>query len=132
MVRVSDLAVAPFWKLLGIEAEEGDDGEPVLRVAVEEKLLQYYGKVHGGVLATLVDAATAVAINRKIGPDRGAATVEMKINYLKPVEEGTLYARGEVVHLGRTLAVGSAWVRDHRGQMLAYGTGTFFLSDVKK
>lgn len=132
MVRINDLAEGPFWRLLGIETEAGDDGEITLKVPVEEKLLQFYGKVHGGVTATLIDAASAVALNQRLGPDRGATTVEMKINYLHPVEEGTLYARGEVVHLGRTLAVANATVRDGQGRKIALGTATFYLIDMKK
>lgn len=132
MVRVSDLARAPFWDLLGIEPVAGDDGAITLRVEVDEKLLQFYGKVHGGVMASLVDAASAVAVNQKLGPDRGATTVEMKINYLHPVERGTLHARGEVVHMGRTLAVANAVVLDGQGTKITYGTATFYLIDMKR
>lgn len=131
MVQIKDLAQAPFWRLLGIELIENQDGEIMLKVPVEGKLLQFYGKVHGGVIATLVDAAAAVAINRELGPDRGAHTVEMKINYLRPVENGILYARGEVIHMGRTLAVGKADIRDDRDRQIAYGTGTFYLVGVE-
>ncbi len=130
MVRINDLAEGPFWKLLGIEAVTGDDGEVTLQIPVQERLLQYYGKVHGGVMAALVDAASAVAVNLKLGPGRGATTVEMKINYLNPVEGGVLYARGEVVHLGRTLAVAGASVWDDRDRKIAHGTATFYLIDV--
>lgn len=132
MVRISDLALAPYWRLLGIETAKGRDGEVILRVVVEDKLLQFYGKVHGGVIATLLDAAAAVAINLELEPDRGAHTVEMKINYLRPVEKGILYARGELIHMGRTLSVGKAEVWDDQGRSIAYGTGTFYLVDVKK
>ncbi|GBF33949.1 hypothetical protein DCCM_3060 [Desulfocucumis palustris] len=127
MVRINDLAGGAFWRLLGMEAEQDDNGETVLKIPVEDKLLQFYGKVHGGVIASLIDAASAVAINLKLGPDRGANTVEMKINYLRPVEKGILYARGEVIHLGRTLAVGKADVWDDQGRQIAHGTGTFYL-----
>ncbi len=132
MVRINDLAGGAFWRLLGIEAMEDDNGEIVLKVPVEDKLLQFYGKVHGGVIATLIDIAAAVAINLKLGPDRGINTVEMKINYLRPADKGVLYARGEVVHLGQTLALGKAVVWDDQGRQIAFGTGTFYLLNIKK
>lgn len=132
MVRINDLAGGAFWKLLGIETLEEDEGGVLLKVPVEDKLLQFYGKVHGGVIAALVDAASAVAINLRLGPERGANTVEMKINYLRPAEKGILYAKGEVIHLGRTLAVGKAEVWDQQKRQIAYGTGTFYLIDINK
>jgi len=132
LVRIRDLAGGAFWQLLGIETMENDDGEVVLTVTVTEKLLQFYGKVHGGVIATLVDVAAAVALNQQLGADRGASTVEMKVNYLRPVEKGTLYAKGEAINLGRTLAVGNASVWDDQNRKIAYGIATYYVYDMKK
>lgn len=134
MVIISDLAKgATVWRLLGIElVNDEDDGKFILRLPVEEKLLQYYGKVHGGVIATLFDAAAGIALNQEIGPERGASTVEFKLNYLRSVEGGTLYARGEVVHLGQTLAVVNARVWDEQGRKVAFGMGTFYLYNLKE
>lgn len=130
MVNIYDLARgASFWKLLGIELV--DNGKEVmLRLPVKDELLQFYGKVHGGVMATLIDAAGGVALNQNLPPEKGAATVEMKVNYLRSVEKGTLYAKGEVVHLGRTLAVVNANVWNEQGQKVAYGVGTYYLHEI--
>jgi len=132
MVKISDLAAGPIWHLLGIEPVDGEDGEVILRAPVVESMLQVYGKVHGGVLATLVDASSAVAVNQVLGAARGASTLEMKINYLRPVDKGMLYAKGEVVHLGRTMAVTNATVWDDQGRKIAYGTATFIIFDYEK
>jgi acyl-CoA thioesterase len=132
MVRIRDLADGAFWHLLGIEPIYQEDGKVILQVPVEEKLLQFYGKVHGGVVATLVDAAAAVALNRELGRERGATTVEMKVNYLRAVEKGVLYAEGSLVHLGRTLAVANARVWDDSGREIAFGVATYYLLDMTK
>lgn len=131
MVQIRDLAGGAFWQLLGIELMDNKNGGVILKIPVEEKLLQFYGKVHGGVVATLVDAAAAVALNEQLGPDRGASTAEMKLNYLRSIEKGILYAKGEVIHLGRTLAVGNASVWDDHDRKIAYGTATFFVYEMK-
>lgn len=132
MVLISDLAKGAYWRLLGIEPVYGEDGGVILQLPVEDKLLQYYGKVHGGVVATLVDAAAAVALNQKLGRERGATTVEMKVNYLRAVEKGMLYAEGRVVHLGRTLAVTNARVWDDREREVAFGVATFYIIEMDK
>jgi acyl-CoA thioesterase len=132
MVTVSELAGgATVWRLLGIELVNDDEGSYILRLPVEEKLLQYYGKVHGGVIATLFDAAAGIALNQEIDPEKGASTVEFKLNYLCSVEGGILYAKGKVVHLGQTLAVVKARVWDHQGRKVAFGMGTFYLYNLK-
>lgn len=132
MVRINELAISPLWNLLGIEAVYGDDGEVTLKLPVTPKLLQFYGKVHGGVIATLIDAAASVAINLKLPPDRGATTVDININYLRPVEKGILYAKGQVISLGNKLLVGSADVLDDQGCHIAHGTGTYYKVSVNK
>ncbi|MEW5933453.1 MAG: PaaI family thioesterase, partial [Bacillota bacterium] len=56
---------------------------------------------------------------------RPSPTVEMKVNYLAPVNGGRLVAEGRLVHRGRTLAVGTAEVRNGEGTLVAVGTATY-------
>lgn len=127
MVDVTKIKVNPYWKHLGMELSDFDGDKTVVTLDVTGNLKQIYGTVHGGVLASLVDSAIAVAIHRQLDADEGCSTVEMKLNYLRPVNGGRLTAEGRVVQRGRKIAVGQCEIRDETGQMVAFGTATFFI-----
>jgi uncharacterized protein (TIGR00369 family) len=114
----------PFFQLLSLELKELDWGRSTLEIALEEKHLQPFGVVHGGVLAALLDAAGFWACYSQLEPGLGMTTVEMKINYLAPAREGRLVGRGRSLKLGRTLGLAEAQVFDDQGEMLAHGTTT--------
>lgn len=52
------------------------------------------------------------------------ATVELKINFLKPVWTGRLTAVGEVIKAGRTLSLCDCRITDESGSLVAYATST--------
>lgn len=84
------------------------------------------GSLHGGVTATLIDAAIGVAIFGQFG-GRRAATVELKANYHRPVAEGVVRARARIVRAGKTLAFGTAEVFDQHRRLVASGSATYML-----
>lgn len=95
---------APFNRLLGIEfGEYHDDGGVTLQLSLDDRHQNGAGVVHGGVMLTLADAAVSYGIARSIG--RRCTTVEIKINYLRPVTGGVLTARSHLVRAGRRLVV---------------------------
>src|SRR5215211_6844805 len=61
------------------------------------------GTVHGGVLCDLADAAMGMAYASTLGEGETFTTLELKINFLRPVWRATLTADAEVVHRGRTV-----------------------------
>ena len=58
--------------------------------------LQPFGIVHGGVLATLIDTATFWSVFMRLPQDAGLVNIDLKLNYLRPVSNGTITARGAV------------------------------------
>jgi uncharacterized protein (TIGR00369 family) len=80
------------------------------------------GNVHGGVVATLIDELTGAAVVSKI--EAGSApTVSMSVDFLHPIAVGGTYtAVGEVVRVGRAIAVADARVVGEDGTVLARGT----------
>jgi len=62
----------------------------------------------------------------------GLTTVEMKVNYLAPVQKGKLVAKGRCIKIGKTLALGEAYINSAEGNLLAHGTSTMMVvSDLK-
>ncbi|MBW1799951.1 MAG: PaaI family thioesterase [Deltaproteobacteria bacterium] len=122
----------PYFKLLSIKIKKVGKGESLLEVALEEKHLQPFGVVHGGVYASLVDAAAFWAVYPEIDEEMGLTTVELKLNYLAPASEGCMIAKGKSIRVGKTLCLGEASIEDDTGTLLAHGTATMMiLNDLK-
>jgi len=102
-------------------------GTCLLEVELGEKHLQPFGKVHGGAIASVVDAAAFWAVFPQVEKGMGLTTVEMKLNYLAPAEKGKLVAQGRSIKMGRTLALGETYVRNGEGVLVAHGTATMMV-----
>ncbi len=92
-------------KLFGFSLEAAEPGRAVLRMPVRRRHIQVHGVVHGGILAALADTAGALGIYLLVPRHTRLATLEMKINYLEPVERGVLLAEALVLRRGKNFAV---------------------------
>lgn len=117
---------SPFYQLLGLKIEKVEDGFARLSMEVETKHTQFYGTVHGGVLATLADSAAAWAIFGKENAEGNPVTVEMKINYLQPVCSGKIVAEARNVHEGSRIFVSDVQVRN-KGTLVAKSLVTYYM-----
>jgi uncharacterized protein (TIGR00369 family) len=88
-----------------------------------------HGIVQAGVHGLLLDAAMNFAINAALpAKSRTRATLEMKVETMRPALDGDAYAlRGEVVRMARQVAYAEASVTDIDGQLVSRSTGTFLL-----
>lgn len=84
------------------------------------------GTVHGGVTSTLLDSAMGSAVHSLQQPGFGHATLELKVNLVRPVRlgSGTLRAVGNVIHAGRTTATAEARLIDSDDKLFAHATTT--------
>ena len=90
------------------------------------------GRLHGGVLATLLDAALGFAASdafRKAEDgdtwDVPVLTLAMNVNFVAATDSDAIVATGRVDRAGRAIAFASGRVEDGRGELLATGTATF-------
>ena len=118
---------SPYFSLLSMEIKGLQWGTCLMEVKLEEKHLQPFGMVHGGAIASVVDAAAFWAVFPQVERGVGLTTVEMKLNYLAPAQKGKLVARGQCIKLGRTLALGETQVRNGDGVLVAHGTATMMV-----
>lgn len=115
-----------FRDMIGIESRTSASGRATVALHAGEAHLNPGGTVHGGVLATLVDTAMGEALNSLIEAKERPVTIEMKLNYLEPGEEGLLVANAEVKKRGRSFTVVMAEVIQERsGESVAEAMGTF-------
>ena len=107
---------------------EAGIGFSLLEIDLDRKHLQPFGFVHGGVFASIIDAAAFWSLFYEIeDPNAGATTVDLKVNYLAPATEWKLIAKGRRIKLGRTLGYAEAAVTDESGKLLAHGTSTLMI-----
>jgi acyl-CoA thioesterase len=97
------LKTIPFNALLDLRLLRFHPDGVTIGCTMREELRNAAGVLHGGVSATLADVAVGVAVTRHLGRPRAATTVEMKINYLRPVQDGKVTARSHLVRVGRHL-----------------------------
>jgi uncharacterized protein (TIGR00369 family) len=123
---------SPYFSLLSMEIKDLEWGTSVMEVKLEEKHLQPFGSVHGGAIASVIDAATFWAVFPQVKDGMGLTTVEIKVNYLAPVQKGKVVAKGRCIKMGRTLAFGEAYINSAEGNLIAHGTATMMiLPDLK-
>ena len=118
---------APYFQLLGMKVVELTEGYACLIVPVEERMNSILGSLHGGVLSSLSDSAVAMALFTIIEPDDKPVTVELNINYLRPVQGDQAIAEARIVNRGRTIAVGDVDITDKSGRLIAKSRATYMI-----
>jgi uncharacterized protein (TIGR00369 family) len=118
---------SPYFSLLSMEIKDLQWGTSLLEIQLEEKHLQPFGFVHGGAIASIMDAATFWAVFPQVEKGLGLTTVEIKVNFLAPTRKGKLVAKGRCIRLGKTLALGDAEIRNDEGGLVAHGTATMMV-----
>ena len=120
----------PFWSLLGMEVAGIKKGWAKIRLPFTEKLANGIGVAHGGAIFSPADSAVGMALVGLTTKDESISTLEMKINYLKPLTEGEIIAEAKIVHKGTMTAIGDVEVKDGTGNLIAKGLATYAI--VKK
>jgi uncharacterized protein (TIGR00369 family) len=114
----------PVAKLIGFNLRSVERGRAVLDLEAGPQHWNPMGGLHGGILCDLTDAAMGIAYSSTLEEGEAFATVELKINFLRPVKQGLLIAEGRVVSGGRTLGYTEAEVRDEDGRLIAKASST--------
>ena len=117
----------PYFTLLSMSVRDIGIGYSLLDIDVQKKHLQPFEAVHGGVCASIIDAAAFWAVFPEVDENVGMTSVDLKVNYLAPAQGGKLIARGRRIKLGKTLGLGEAEVINEENTILAHGTSTLIV-----
>lgn len=119
-----ELPPPPIARLLGFAIKSIEPGHAVFEMAVDERHHNPMGTLHGGVYCDLADAAMGFAYAATLGEGETFTTIELKINFLRAVREGTLTADATVVKAGSTLGFIECEVKDQTGKLVAKAAST--------
>ena len=114
----------PIARLIGFGAEEIADGKATVTLTTGPQHANPMGTQHGGILCDIADAAMGMAFASTLEPQESFTTVELKINFFRPVWEDRLKAEGRVVRRGRSLGYVECEISDERGRMVAKAAST--------
>lgn len=119
----------PMTRLMGLMLAEVEPGRAVVEATPAEWHYNPSGVVHGGFAATLLDTAVGCAVFTTMAAGESYTTVELKVNYLKPVTiaTGRVRGTGTVLHRGGRTAMAEGRLEDAAGVLLAHATTTCLL-----
>ena len=123
-VQSGELPQPPVARLIGFELAEIGDGRATVTLQAEERHSNPMGTLHGGILCDIGDAAMGIAYASTLGEDESFTTLELKINFLKPVWKSKLTAEGRVVKRGRTVGLADCNIYDEEHKLVAFCTST--------
>ena len=116
----------PLGEFLGFEYHPTPDGCEI-EFQPQPEHLNPRGTLHGGILCDLTDAAMGLTWMQRVGEEQPFTTVELKINFLKPVWDSRLRAIPRILKGGRTVALLSCDVFDEKGSLVAFATSTVMM-----
>jgi len=114
----------PVARLIGFELVEIDRDRAVFRMQAEERHTNPMGTLHGGVLCDLSDAAMGCAFASTLEAGQSYTTLELSINFLRPVFKAALTATGRVVKRTRKTGLIECDVTDEEGRLVARAKST--------
>ena len=109
---------------LGMKIVRVSEGRATMTMAVGRRFHNPMGTLHGGIITDLADAAMGIATISTLEEGEVFTTLELKMNFLRPVFSGRITAEGTVLHRGKTIALAEALVTDDAGKMVARGVAT--------
>jgi uncharacterized protein (TIGR00369 family) len=116
--------------LLGMDVTEVEEGRVVFALDPGPQHGNPIGTTHGGILATLLDSCVGCAVHTTLGAGDTYTTLELKVNYLRPVmaDAGRITAEGTVLHVGGRVALAEGRLLGPDGRLAAHATTTCLIT----
>jgi uncharacterized protein (TIGR00369 family) len=125
-IERGELPPPPIMMTLDIRPNQVSEGSVSFKLTPAEYHYNPIGSVHGGVISTLVDSAMACAIHTLLPKGTAYTTLELKVNFLKPLKRdtGEVICEGKTIHVGGRVATAEARVVDEAGTLYTHATTT--------
>jgi acyl-CoA thioesterase len=114
----------PYGELIGLTFTKLDKGYSQCSLNIEKKLMNPHGFLHGGVMYSMADTGMGAALYSILEENESCATIEIKISYFKPVNNGVLICNTKVIHKGRNISALESEIL-HNEKLVAKASGTF-------
>lgn len=117
---------APYADTMDIDLIEVEEGRVVFAGRPSARYFNPVGSIQGGWAAAILDGAMAHCVHTTLKAGENYTTLEMKINFVRPVlpSSGRVHCEGKLIHRGSRTATSEGRLFDERGKLLAHGTET--------
>lgn len=124
----------PIARTMGFQLVAVEPGLAVFEGTPTADFLNPLSTVHGGWAATILDSALGCCVHTLIKKGQAYTTVEMKLNYVRPMlpDTGVVRCEGRVIHAGGRIATSEAKLVDAKGRLVAHGTETCLIFEARK
>jgi uncharacterized protein (TIGR00369 family) len=119
--RMNDVPIA---KLLGFEAQHIAAGHAVVMLKAGPQHANPMGTLHGGILCDIADAAMGMAFASTLADGESFTTIELKINFFRPVWDSLLKAEAKIVKRGSRIGYLECEVTDDQNRLVAKSAST--------
>lgn len=119
-----ELPPPPVGRLLGFALKSVEPGRAVFEMEADERHHNPMGTLHGGIYCDLADIAMGYAYAATLEEGETFTTIELKINFFRPVRKATLTAEARVVKAGSTVGYVECDVKDQAGKLVARAAST--------
>ena len=128
-MSAGELPPPPIAAMFGFRPVHAEPGDVQFTCTPDESAYNPIGLVHGGLVCTLLDTAAACAVHTTLPAGVGYTSIEIKVNYLRPIrieaeEPAELIIHGWVTKPGRRVAFAEGDVRDAAGRVIATASTT--------
>lgn len=114
----------PVAELIGFKTREIGGGKAVVTLEAGPQHANPMGTLHGGILCDISDAAMGMAIASTLAEGESFTTIELKINFFRPVWKAQLRAEAVVVQRGRTVGYVECSIFDEESRLIAKVSST--------
>lgn len=111
-------------QMVGFHLISVGEGTAIVTLDADERHWNPMGTLHGGVLCDIADAAMGIAYASLLGEGESFTTLELKINFLKPVRKDALRAEARTVRAGKTVGLVECNITDSKGHLVARVSST--------
>ena len=114
----------PVGRLIGFEVKESAEGRSLVTLTAGPQHANPMGTLHGGILCDIADAAMGMAFASTLAEGESFTTIELKINFFRPVWNAQLTADAKVVRRGSKIGYIECEVTDETGRLVAKSAST--------
>ena len=124
LILSGQLPEPPIARLIGFRPIAVEPGQAIVELEADERHTNPMGTLHGGILCDIADAAMGIAYASTLEAGETFTTLELKINFLRPVWRARLRAIAKVVNRGRTVGLVACDVLDDKERLIAQASST--------
>lgn len=118
----------PYLNHLSMPVKEMGIGYSIVELKVGNEHLHPFGRIHGGVYASVIDTAAYWAVYCELDEKVGFTSIDLKIDYLASIDNGIIITKGRSIKIGKSMCLAEATATDEDGKWLVHGTSKMMIT----